>query len=162
MKRISLLLLVCLLPGVRAYGDITCTGSDDTATLSGAPNTGLVNGLYSLYVKQASSPSTTTIRTSQNTVRVNSTDPTVQLRSAFPSPNAGIVDATNANNVLVSSILGSAGLSLAVDFISFTRYITTISGSSSSQLTLSVPAPSGDTSNPPSYVQMERRAIGDV
>ena len=126
------------------------------------PNTGLVNGLYSLHVKQASSPSTTTIRTSQNTVRVNSTDPTVQLRSAFPSPNAGIVDATNANNVLVSSILGSAGLSLAVDFISFTRYITTISGSSSSQLTLSVPAPSGDTSNPPSYVQMERRAIGDV
>jgi len=120
------------------------------------PNTGLVNGLYSLYVKQASSPSTTTIRTSQNTVRVNSSDPTVQLRSSFPAPNAGIVDATNANNVLVSSIPGGTGgttPSLNVDFISFTRYIATITGNSTSQLTLNVPSPPGDTSNPPSYVQ---------
>jgi len=112
-------------------------------TLNGAAP----NGLYSLYVKQASAPSTTTIRTSQNTVRVASTDPNVQLQSSFPPPNnVGIVDATNANNVALIPITGLGQgnpQSLNVDFTSFTRYIVTISGTSSPS-TINVLPPTSD------------------
>jgi len=108
---------------------------------------GITNGLYSLYLKQASAASTTTIRTSQNTVRVNSADPNVQLQSSFPAPNGGIVDATSANNVALVPITGQSPGSpapLNVDFTSFTRYIVTIQGSFSPS-TINVMSPAGDT-----------------
>jgi hypothetical protein len=107
-----------------------------------------INGLYSLYVQQAFAPSSTTIRTSQNTVRVASADPNLQLQSSFPTPNAGIVDATNANNVIVlTPILGgqpNQATALNVDFTSFTRYIVPIQGSASPS-TIKVMSPTGDT-----------------
>jgi hypothetical protein len=67
-----------------------------------------INGLYSLYLKQGlPAPTTTTIRTSQNTVRTNSS--TLALQSAFLTPN-GIVNATSANNVQVSEIGSGAAV----------------------------------------------------
>ena len=97
-------------------------------------DTGAPNGLYSLYLSQSS---TSTIRTSQNTVRIAGNG---SLRT-FQNSNPGVVDATNANDVLISDIAGSSGVPQTADFMSFTRYITTIRGNSSSPLTLNVPSP---------------------
>jgi hypothetical protein len=114
-------------------------------------------GYYALYLNQTSNPASTNIRTSQNTVRINAPGVPGQpaLLPTFEAPNAGLVDATNANDVLISSIpVFASGATLNVDFMSFTRYITTITGNSGSQLTLTVPSPAVDSGgNPPSYLQ---------
>ena len=100
-------------------------------------DTGVPNGLYSLYLSQSS---TSTIRTSQNIVRVAGNG---SLR-AFQNPSPGVVDATNANDVQVLPSFAGGTITptqLSVDFLSFTRYITAITGSSPSQLLVNVPSP---------------------
>jgi hypothetical protein len=119
------------------------------------PTTDAVNGFYSLYLNQ--STSSTNVRTSQNTVRVNSTTSGVQLL-AYQLANTGLVDATNANDVQIRPNFsgGSQGIptQLDVDFISFSRYIVTITGQSQpgSRLVINVQSPPADPNNS-TYVQ---------
>jgi hypothetical protein len=121
----------------------------DSTTGGQSPQT---NGLYSLFVSQASPTSTTSIRTAQNTVRVNSTSSNLYLRASFQyqgAPTQGITDATGANNVFISAIPGVAGASLPVDFTSYTatspRY--RIGTGSGTPLPLTVPPPSIDSAS---------------
>jgi len=105
------------------------------------------NGLYGLYLNPTQTPLSANIRTSQNTVRGASSATPVLL--AFQTANAGIVDATNANDVSISTVTANSATSTAVpnvDFMSFTRYITTIRSlaGSSSPLLVNVPLPGGD------------------
>jgi len=102
------------------------------------------NGLFSI---NAANGPFTNVRTSQNTVRANQG----QLLSA--QAVAGLVDVTNANEVLISPIQGST-TSLPVNFTSFTQYITTISNFSGS---LNVESPHG-----PSGQQWAQWTIGQV
>jgi len=119
-------------------------------------DTAATYGYYALYLNQASSSAN--IRTSQNTVRVGAPasqtgQPTVL--PTFQGPNSGgLVDATNANDVQVlPSFTGGTqtATQLPVDFMSFTRYITTIGGQSGSQLLVNVQSPPVDPGG--AYVQ---------
>lgn len=101
------------------------TTSSDTST----------NGLYALNLGQ--SASSINVRTSQNTVRVNSN---AKLRSSLAS--YGLKDVSNANGALISQVVSGSGTVLpGVDFLSFTQYITTIANTDGR---LTVAAPTGD------------------
>ena len=106
-------------------------------------------GKYSIYLQQA--PLSANIRASQNTVGV-STDPGQgQLLSSQAS--YGLKDATNANDLLISQIQGSA-TALSVNFTSFSQYITTISNNTG---LLTVESPHG-----PSGQQWAQWVVGQI
>jgi hypothetical protein len=70
---------------------------------------------------------------------------------AYQVPNAGLVDATSANDVLIASIAGGSGATPALfnaDFMSFTRYIVTITtGTPGLQALVNVINPLPDSSS---------------
>jgi len=104
---------------------------------------GAANGLYSFYLNPTLT-SSANIRTSQNTVRG-------AALHGFQNANAGIVDATNGNDVFITSIRGgtpTSAVPLNVDFMSFTRYIMTINdGQTGFAATVNVLNPLPDSSS---------------
>jgi len=84
-------------------------------------DTGAPSGVYSLYL-QPVAPSVN-VRTSQNTVRVAGSGPPLLA----PQSTVGQLDSTSAGDVKTSSV--GAGQTLSVDFMSFSRYVTTIGSS---------------------------------
>ena len=95
-------------------------------------------GKYALYLQPGSPWTSTNVRTGRNTVRVSVPPTTAGLLST--GQTVGLVDSTSASDVVVSQVSG-ATTALAVDFMSFTQYITTIN-TTNGQLT--VQSPQGD------------------
>jgi len=83
-------------------------------------DTGAPSGVYSLYL-QPVAPSVN-VRTSQNTVRVAGSGPPLLA----PQSTNGQLDTTSSGDVLTSPVSG--GGTLSPDFMSFSRYVTTLGG----------------------------------
>src|SRR5262249_15570095 len=74
------------------------------------------SGKYAFYMYQR--PASTNIRVSQNTVRVTASSGLHSFQTT-----SGLVDASNANDLLIAPVTSSP---LSVDFMSFRQYLITI------------------------------------